>query len=288
MGLACFLWLLVRLFQTAFRLQKTGDNGWKMPGLALTGSLVALLVYALFAFPLRNPTASLHFWLFVGLLSAVEAAAASRPLKPVKIPLGISWAFTLVLLALAFILVFGRFFADLHLKQMKVLLALGREQEAREEYDRAVFLYFPVFSTHQLKARAFDDRRMLPLLAERLRAELQERPYDPVLHAELGTTYGEIGLYEEAITELSKALALDPTLLGAWENLGYAYFLQGKYDQAIQAYREALRQGGGSATLRQKLALALFLAGKRQEAEAEWLKAGQGGSFERRPLFRSF
>jgi len=243
----------------------------------LTGSLVALLVYALFAFPLRNPTASLHFWLFAGLLSAAEAAASARPLKQARIPLGISWALALVLFASAPVLIFGRFFADLHLKRMKILLATGREQEARQEYDRAVFLYFPVFYAHQLKAKALDDRRMLPLLAERLRASLRERPEDPQLHAELGTTYGEMGLYEEAVEELIKALALDPALLAAQENLGYAYFLQGRYEQAIEAYQEALRQGRESSTLRGKLALALFLAGRRQEAEEEWLKARQEG-----------
>jgi len=284
LGLACFLWLLARLFQRASRLLKTGDEGWRRPGLALTGSLVALLIYAFFAFPLRNPTSSLHFWLFAGLLVAGEAAASNRPLKPVRIPLGISWALTLVLLALASVLVFGRFFADLHLKRMKALLAAGREQEARQEYDRAVFLYFPVFFTHQVKAKAFDDRRMLPLAAEQLRKELQEHPRQARPHAELGTIYGEMGLYQEAVEELRAALALDPTLLGAWENLGYAYFLLGKYQSAIEAYREALRRGRESPTLRQKLALALLLAGRRQEAEEEWRKAGQGSSFERRPL----
>ncbi len=282
-GLACFLWLLARLFRTTFRLVKTGDEGWRRAGLALTGSLVALLVYAFFAFPLRNPTSSLHFWLFAGLLVAVEAAALNRPLKLVRIPGGISWALTLVLLTLAAVLVFGRFFADLHLKRMKVFLVQGREEEARQEYLQAVSLYFPVFFTHQAKAKAFDDRRMLPLAAEQLRKELQEHPQEARPHAELGTIYGEMGLYQEAVEELLKALTLDSTLLGAWENLGYAYFLQGRYEKAIEAYREALRRGRESPTLRQKLALALLLAGKREEAEAEWRKAGQEGSFQRRP-----
>ncbi len=48
----------------------------------------------------------------------------------------------------------------------------------------------------------------------------------------------EEGLYEEAIPKLQAAIDGDPTLMGAWETLGWAYWLTGRPDQAAALWEQ--------------------------------------------------
>jgi tetratricopeptide (TPR) repeat protein len=57
----------------------------------------------------------------------------------------------------------------------------------------------------------------------------------------LGSAYGHLKQYDQAIHAFREALRIQPQHIGAWTRLGVAHSLLHQYDQAIQAFREALR-----------------------------------------------
>lgn len=266
LGLGSFLWFLANLLKGAFRLASSTEEGVRRRGIGLFGALVALLIYAFFAFPLQNPTSALHFWLLSGLLCAHFIESETRNPKPaIRVSIGFAWAVAIPLFALASVLIFGQLLAELHLKRMERLILQGKEAEARAEYVKAVRRYFPLLYTQELRAKAFNDQRMLQMAVEVYRRTLRAKPDDPRLHADLGAIYGEMGRFNEAEASLREALKLDPSLGEAWENLGNVHLLQGRYPEALEAYEEAAKKGRGSSTeLRLKLGLARRLAGEAQ------------------------
>ena len=73
-------------------------------------------------------------------------------------------------------------------------------------------------------------------------------------HYKAGTNLLANNRLEEAITELSKALELDPKLASAYSNRGIAYARKGEYEKAVADYEQAL-------SLDPKYAQALFNRG---------------------------
>ena len=59
--------------------------------------------------------------------------------------------------------------------------------------------------------------------------------------ANLGTAYGELGKYEEAIESYKQAIRIDPDDAKGHYNLGNTYFKSGKYKEAIESYKQAIR-----------------------------------------------
>jgi len=55
-----------------------------------------------------------------------------------------------------------------------------------------------------------------------------------------GTTYGRKGQYNEAISDFTKALEINPRYAAAYYNRGLAYHNRGQYDEAISDYNKAL------------------------------------------------
>jgi tetratricopeptide (TPR) repeat protein len=62
----------------------------------------------------------------------------------------------------------------------------------------------------------------------------------PVLY-NLGICYSELGLYDEAIIRLKRAVQLQPTYVHAWIGLGTAYQRMRKPEQALQALTQAVQ-----------------------------------------------
>ena len=74
--------------------------------------------------------------------------------------------------------------------------------------------------------------------------------------------------YDEAVTELKKALELDPRALDAHLFLGFVYVQQGKNDEAIGEFRSVVEQSGRNPSLLPLLGFGHASAGNREEAEA--------------------
>lgn len=266
LGLAALLWLLARAARSARDLLRAPAR--RDEALPLIAGLAALLLYAGFGFPLKDPTSGAYFWMFLGYLSAL-AAKEGRP-APRTIPTGWARGAAVPHCALAVLLVFGSFLADLHVRRMEVLSRQGRDGEAEAEYRAALRLYFPLAWTHRLRSVALDDRRMYPLLAAEYERGLRSGPNDAWLLAELGGLYGKLGRLDEAKVVLRRAVALRPGLAPAHENLGSALLLSGDVQGALGELDLAARLEPLNGRLRYKLAVALYRAGRKAEAEGEF------------------
>ncbi|MFC1815037.1 tetratricopeptide repeat protein [Thermodesulfobacteriota bacterium] len=67
---------------------------------------------------------------------------------------------------------------------------------------------------------------------------------DADFYKDRGRAYLSKGQYDQAITDYSRAIALQPGLAGAYNNRGIAYFLIKEYDNAWNDVKKAQDRGG--------------------------------------------
>ncbi len=63
---------------------------------------------------------------------------------------------------------------------------------------------------------------------------------DAEVHNNRGFDYCQIGQYDQAISDFSKAIEINPRLAHAYNNRGAAYLYKGQYDQAILDLSKAI------------------------------------------------
>ena len=265
-GLGVFLWFLTRAARLVRNLLRSATL--REQALPLIGSLAGLLLYAGFGFPFKNPTSSAYWWMLLGYLSALDLKT-DRHTSPT---LHLLWVRASAMLhaALAVLLVFGSFLADLHLRRVQVSSRAGKDAEADAEYQSALRLYPPLVWTHRLRSLVHDDRRMFPLLASEYERQLRSQPNDAWLLAKLGGLYGALGRQDEAKALLQRAIALRPSLPSAHENLGSALLLSGDVQGAVSELGLAVQLDPRNGRLRYKLAVAMYAAGQKVEAERQF------------------
>jgi tetratricopeptide (TPR) repeat protein len=91
---------------------------------------------------------------------------------------------------------------------------------------------------------------------------------------QLALVYNHIGAFDQALQELQKAVAANPTNNLAQFRIGQTLLLQGKNEQALTALRESPREANPSL-VESNMAMALLRLGRRGEAAAiveEFLK----------------
>ena len=74
-------------------------------------------------------------------------------------------------------------------------------------------------------------------------ATIQQRQLksrDAAVFNNRGFTYCEIGQYDQAISDFSKAIEINPRLAHAYNNRGAAYLYKAQYDQAISDLSKAI------------------------------------------------
>ena len=92
-------------------------------------------------------------------------------------------------------------------------------------------------------------------------------------HLNLGYLYDRLGRIEEAIAQYRKVIELEPGSLLAHNNLGVLYDKTGRYDEAIAAFDQALRIDASDATARKNLENAKKNKGIVQEREEHLSRA---------------
>jgi tetratricopeptide (TPR) repeat protein len=80
-------------------------------------------------------------------------------------------------------------------------------------------------------------------------------PRDAKVAYFLGAEHAQIGLYDRAIEDISRAVEIDPQLHAAHFQLGLLYLLQGRVENAINAWRPLDRLGEGDALFHFKTGL---------------------------------
>jgi tetratricopeptide (TPR) repeat protein len=107
----------------------------------------------------------------------------------------------------------------------------------------------------------------------RLRAALALDPTLYLAHCCLGGSYGKLGRYQEEIAEWKQAIRLKPDYAEAHYNLGVAYEHLGRWQEAVEALKQAIRFNPDLALAHVGLGLAYEHLGRWQEAMAEYKEA---------------
>lgn len=92
-------------------------------------------------------------------------------------------------------------------------------------------------------------------------------------HYNLGVVYSRLGLYDDAMNELSGAIALRPDYAGVYYELGIVYFNKGEIDRAISQYEKALELKPGYADAYYNLGRTYEKSGQFEPAENNYRKA---------------
>jgi tetratricopeptide (TPR) repeat protein len=100
-----------------------------------------------------------------------------------------------------------------------------------------------------------------------LRKALEWQPHDPHIRVNLGTAYLATGKTDQAVQEFTNALELKPDLLSALRNLGTFYLRTGQFEGAVEMLLRAVAVAPSDANTHRKLALAYQK--KHVEAKAQ-------------------
>lgn len=158
----------------------------------------------------------------------------------------------------------------------RVLLRLGgpkQTEEAAEHLRRALELNprqyevrFELIAAYRALGRRADAANHLAFLRD-------ARPSDPrvfYISALLASDRDDISA---AVRDFKEALRRDPSLLGAWQDLGLAYVKLKQWPEAVETFAELARRDREAVDAAYLHALALFNSGKAAEAETEARRA---------------
>jgi ABC-type branched-subunit amino acid transport system substrate-binding protein/WD40 repeat protein/regulator of sirC expression with transglutaminase-like and TPR domain len=100
-------------------------------------------------------------------------------------------------------------------------------------------------------------------------------PNSAKAYSNRAAAYNEQKDYQKAIADSSKAISLNPTYANAYINRGIAYYRQGNSQQAIKDYNKAIELAPGNAIAYTNRALAYTRLGNQQAAQADRQKAAE-------------
>ncbi len=139
--------------------------------------------------------------------------------------------------------------------------------EAEKEFNRAIELNPNYAGAHQWRANLFNatGRREQGLSDMKRAVELD--PLSLIINADLGRSFYLARQYGESLKQLQKTLDMDPTFGFAHIWLGQVYEQQNIFDKAISEFQKGVTLSGVSTYALARLGHAYGVAGKRREAQ---------------------
>lgn len=89
-------------------------------------------------------------------------------------------------------------------------------------------------------SRYSPDKNYYPLCEYELKRALKGKFETPATHIYLGHIYFKRGLFDEAMTEYTRAKELNPNDVASWYNLGWVYKVKGMPNNAICSFQNAI------------------------------------------------
>ena len=160
-----------------------------------------------------------------------------------------------------------------YLVEASLLTDAGRRKQAIATYDQGLLVLPNDRELRFARALALAAHGQATAAEEDLRALLEQVPDDAATLNALGYTLADNNdRLPEALTLITRALALAPTDPAIMDSMGWVLFRQGKYTEAIGWLRSALA-ADNSAEIAAHLGEALFADGQQQAAREVWDKA---------------
>lgn len=162
-----------------------------------------------------------------------------------------------------------------HKLNAEALEMQGKWDEAEREYQEMIEKAPDAPSLHYLLGRLLlsksaPNAESMKQAKEEFRKELQIDPGNAGAEYILGEMARQEGQYEEAVSLLSRAAALDPGLGDAFLGWGYCLVALKRYEAAIAPLQAAVHLQQGNPAAHYNLALAFSRSGHQEEAAKEF------------------
>ena len=158
-----------------------------------------------------------------------------------------------------------------HLTLAEILQDAARDDEADRVLDQAAQRFPTEISVPFQRGALLEQRKDYPRAETAFRQALERDPLHAPSLNYLGYMLAERGeRLDEAVSLVSRALAIDPDNGSYLDSLGWALFKQKKVDQAEPLLRRAAAQAPTNSVVQDHLGDVLWAAGKHPEAVAAW------------------
>lgn len=168
------------------------------------------------------------------------------------------------------------FLAEARISLGRILMELGRVQEAESEFREVLVMEPSNADAHYGLARIFEKRNQIERAEASYLEALAHRPDSSELHYQLGSLYFRNARYEEAETSFRRTVELLPDSTAGYENLAAALFMRGEISEAAEAIQTAL-EIKPTYPLYSNLGSLLFYQGLYSQAADAYEKALQLG-----------
>ena len=135
-----------------------------------------------------------------------------------------------------------------------------------EAYKEAIRIKPDYAEAHNNLGGTFGNLGMYREAVEAYKEAIRIKPDFAEAHFSLGVAYEKLGMYREAIGACKEAIRIKPDLAEAHYNLGVTYRKLGMYREAIGAYKEAIRIKPDYAEAHFSLGVLYLLLGYRSSA----------------------
>ncbi len=139
------------------------------------------------------------------------------------------------------------------------LLDIAAQESGQKELDEKILNRMAtvgqeIAEFHLILGKAHLNREETEPAITELERAVALNPNLPFVHFNLGMAYGRSGDYERAESEFRRDIALEPDLADNYEQLGELYARMGRDDDAERAFREALKRDSKMASAHAGLA----------------------------------
>ncbi len=163
-----------------------------------------------------------------------------------------------------------------HYQLGRFLLRLGDRKDLNEavsELKRALELDPRQYEVRFELIAAFRELPDLAQAAAQLDVLQDSRPTDPRVFYVTGLLDGDRNDLNSAVRNFNEAIKRDPTLYGAWQDLGLAHIKAGRWSEAVEVFADLAQRQPNSVEAAYFHALSLYNAGSMPEAETEARRA---------------
>ena len=147
--------------------------------------------------------------------------------------------------------------------------ALGDYRSAEREYKDSLQLNSACAETHGNLANIYFESGRIDEAFSEYTTAINLNPYNPIHYSDFGRLYSRLNRWEKAVKLFEQSLSIDsvsPGVESTYAQLGDAYLNLGKYIEAETAYRKAMEIAPKDAPILYKIGQVKYLEGEHKEA----------------------
>ena len=291
LGLGIFLWLIISFFRYGLSILKKLKDKYKQGiVIGLMGGIVAVLIDAIFGFPLHLPATLVLFWLFIGLIVSIKHSEQKTKIEEIKnanpkaksgrtesniykfkpllyLVIILLYLFLCTIITRPFVSQYYEFYGVEYAKKADYNTAINNFHEAVKWNPYFGMMYYnlgQIISQKGIYTPAIES------------FEKAEKYMDhPDLPGRLAYLYLKKGQVDKGIVKLKQAISyqkIEKSMVPIYNDLGNNYMRVGRYKPAEIAFKNALKINPKYVDAHYGLAGAYLRQNKLDEALEEFKK----------------